>query len=81
MKLPEEVLDKIFAEIKDEFKELSEKTEGEKPTLHNLEGATLTIGRKFERRVLEAALAEEKKVNGRVKKNAQNVRKKSKTED
>jgi hypothetical protein len=81
MELPKEVLDKIFAEMRDEFREVSEKTKGEKPTFHNLEGATLTIGREFERRVLEAALAEEKKLNEGVKKNAQNARKESKTED
>jgi hypothetical protein len=78
MKISQEAMDKIFNEMMGEYKHLLEKTKNEKPTFHNLEGAALTLGQEFERRVLKAALEEEQKQQGGVKKNAQNARKKSK---
>jgi len=73
MKISQEVMDQIFSEMMEEYNQLSEKTKDEKPTFHNLEGAALTLGQEFERRVLQAALEEEKKQQPRVKKNAPNV--------
>jgi hypothetical protein len=70
-------MDQIFAEVMEEYKLLSEKTKDQKPTFHNLEGAALTLGQEFERRVLHAALEEEEKRQSGVKKNAPAVRKKS----
>jgi hypothetical protein len=61
MKISQEAMDKIFEEVMEEYKKLSEKTKDEKPTFHNLEGATLTLGQEFERRVLKAALEEKHK--------------------
>jgi len=81
MKISQEVMDQIFSEMMEEYKHLSEKTKGEKPTFHNLEGAALTLGQEFERRVLQAALEEEKKRQPRVKKNAPNVTGKPKVAD
>jgi len=52
----------------EEYNQLSEKTKDVKPTFHNFEGAALTLGQEFERRVLQAALEEEKKQQTRVKK-------------
>jgi DNA-directed RNA polymerase subunit RPC12/RpoP len=72
MKLTEDAMDKIFKEMKEEHKKLSEKTKDEKPTFHNLEGAALTLGQEFERRVLKAALEEEQKNQKDVKKKCQN---------
>lgn len=81
MKISQEAMDKIFKEMMEEYKQVSEKTKDEKPTFHNLEGATLTLGQEFERRVLKAALEEEQKQRGCVKKNVKNARKKSKVVD
>ncbi len=81
MKISQEAMDKIFAEIMEEHKKLSEKTKDDKPTFHNLEGAALTLGQEFERRVLKAALEEEQKNQKDVKKNARVAGKKSKAVD
>ena len=81
MKLSEEAMDKIFNEMMEEHKKLSEKTKDDKPTFHNLEGAALTLGQEFERRVLKAALKEEQKNQKDVKKNARTVGKRSKAGD
>lgn len=81
MKISQEAMDKIFEEMMEEHKKLSEKTKDEKPTFHNLEGAALTLGREFERRVLKAALAAEQKNQESVKKNVRIARKQSKAGD
>ncbi|HPB82518.1 MAG TPA: hypothetical protein PK200_10830 [Spirochaetota bacterium] len=81
MKISQELMDRIFAEVMEEYKQLSEKTKEEKPTFHNLEGAALTLGQEFERRVLQAALEEEEKRQSGVKKNVPAVRKKSTAAD
>ena len=75
MQIPDEILDKIFKEMMEEYKLLAEKTKDEKPTFHNLEGATLKLGKEFEKRILKAALEEERKKNSSQKKNAWNVEK------
>lgn len=46
MKISQETMDKIFKDMMDEHKKLSEKTKNDKPTFHNLEGAALTLGKK-----------------------------------
>jgi len=81
MHISQEVMDQIFKEMMEELNKVSEKTKGEKPTFHNLEGATLTLGQEFERRVLKAALDEEQKKQGGVKKNVRAVIKQSKAVD
>lgn len=81
MKISQEAMDKIFKEMMEEHKKLSEKTKDEKPTFHNLEGAALTLGQEFERRVLKASLEEEQKNQKDVKKNARTAGKKSKAGD
>jgi hypothetical protein len=72
MKISEEIMDRIFKEMMEEYKRLEEKTKDEKPTFHNLEGAVLTLGQEFERRVLKAALEEEQRKN-EIKKNVRNA--------
>jgi len=81
MKLSQDAMDKIFKEMMEEHKKISEKTKDEKPTFHNLEGAALTLGQEFERRILKAALEEEQKNLKDVKKNARTAGKKSKAGD
>lgn len=81
MKISQETMDKIFKDMMDEHKKLSEKTKNDKPTFHNLEGAALTLGQEFERRVLNAAIEEEQKNFKDVKKNVRVAGKKFKAED
>jgi histone H3/H4 len=73
MELPKEVVDKIHKAVMAEYEKVSKDVKDEKPTLHNIEGAILRIGREFERQLLSATLAEAEKKNKEVKKNAQNV--------
>jgi hypothetical protein len=81
MNLSQEAMDKIFKEMMEEHKKLSEKTKDDKPTFYNLEGSALILGQEFERRILKAALEEEQKKQKDVKKNVRNAVKKSKAED
>jgi len=81
MDIPAEVMDRIFKEIMEEHRQLIESTKGEKPTFDNLEGATLRLGKEFERRALEAALDEEQKKQKGVKKNVKNAAKHLKAVD
>lgn len=81
MGISQEAMDKIFKEMMEEHKKVSEKTKDEKPTFHNFEGVALTLGQEFERRVLKASLEEEQKKYKSVKKNARNAAGKSKAGD
>jgi len=76
MQIPEEIMDKIFKEMMEEYRRVEKNTKDEKPTFHNLEGAVLSLGQEFERRVLKAALEYEQKRAGKVKKKCQNCGKK-----
>lgn len=56
MSIPDEVIDQIFNEVKEEIKEQKALSSKEPQTFHDIEGSILAIRKRFAERLTEVAL-------------------------